>query len=336
MLVFPRLWLQACRADGRVPEWIQILRNPLEVATSIKARNGIPRQRGYQIWLTATLSALELDLVIPSKNTVFYDEFITAPWETVEAIRTACGLTSGPESPNARSEIENFVSNQDRHHRFDDDALQNDTWTPGVIKDAWTLCRAWPSLYRKERTEQLESIINRFHDVCLLSGPIIGVAQSLADLPNSTTNSDIQTQSSMEPDQPTDALPLPAKETPVKRSRTKNKSEPNPKDAEPAPLLFHYHLFKNAGTSVDEILSRNFGRHWVEQEFNDVPTPGSASQLVHEFLAERPGIKAVSSHTARLPAPELAERVTLPIIFVRHPIDRLKSAYNFEREQYDE
>jgi hypothetical protein len=42
---------------------------------------------------------------------------------------------------------------------------------------------------------------------------------------------------------------------------------------------------------------------------------------------------AFSSHTAQLPVPVLEGVSIFPIIFVRHPIDRLRSAYSFERVQ---
>ncbi|WP_299323397.1 sulfotransferase family 2 domain-containing protein [Parasphingopyxis sp.] len=97
-------------------------------------------------------------------------------------------------------------------------------------------------------------------------------------------------------------------------------------------ILLHYHLFKNAGTSVDAMLKANFGEAWVEQEFE---TRGSESNCdaVRQFLVERPHIKALSSHTALMPVPEIESVEIFPILFVRHPILRLKSAYAFESKQ---
>ena len=97
-------------------------------------------------------------------------------------------------------------------------------------------------------------------------------------------------------------------------------------------LVLHYHLFKNAGTSVDEMLKRNFGDRWAQAEF---ATHGIAPNVaeVERYLQQHPEIDALSSHTALLPPPKLDGRDVFPIIFIRHPIDRLKSAYNFERVQ---
>jgi hypothetical protein len=94
-------------------------------------------------------------------------------------------------------------------------------------------------------------------------------------------------------------------------------------------LLFHYHIFKNAGTSIDEILRRTFGSQWVKREF---PIRSNAL-AVAEFLGQQTNLLAVSSHTALLPSPRVNGLKVIPIIFIRHPIDRLRSAYDFERKQ---
>lgn len=97
------------------------------------------------------------------------------------------------------------------------------------------------------------------------------------------------------------------------------------------PVILHYHLFKNAGTSVDELLRQNFGAHWASQEFT-VNRRDNATALA-EFIRNNPHLRAISSHTALLPIPRIEGIEVFPIIFIRHPIDRLRSAYEFERKQ---
>ncbi len=97
-------------------------------------------------------------------------------------------------------------------------------------------------------------------------------------------------------------------------------------------IIFHYHFFKNAGTSVDAFLQYNFPRQWVSKEFtsNQYPTNSSECQ---QWLIQEPQAVAFSSHTALPPPPEIAGVRIVPIIFFRHPIDRIASAYDFERKQ---
>ncbi len=69
-------------------------------------------------------------------------------------------------------------------------------------------------------------------------------------------------------------------------------------------VLVHYHLFKNAGTSVDAILRRNFGARWINTEF---PPPGQANhqEAIRRLILDNPTLAAVSSHTLMPPAPEI-------------------------------
>ena len=95
--------------------------------------------------------------------------------------------------------------------------------------------------------------------------------------------------------------------------------------------LFHYHLFKNAGTSLDSILKENFGSRWTTAEFP--PEGGDNTKLVSSWIAENPGMAVFSSHTAMGPLPDVPGLVIIPILFLRDPIARIISAYQFEAKQ---
>jgi hypothetical protein len=96
-------------------------------------------------------------------------------------------------------------------------------------------------------------------------------------------------------------------------------------------LVLHYHLFKNAGSSIDEMLRRNFPGRWITQEFST--SPRARAQALLEFVQKNPEADAISSHSALLPVPRIENVRIFPILFIRHPIDRLRSAYLFERAQ---
>ena len=115
-------------------------------------------------------------------------------------------------------------------------------------------------------------------------------------------------------------------------ARGLRQTAPRPERRRP-PLLLHYHLFKNAGTSVDTMLKRNFDSRWDHAEFALAPGEQFNVSAVEAYLFEKTDIDAFSSHTALLPPPTVANREVLPILFLRHPIDRLRSAYDFEKDQ---
>lgn len=96
-------------------------------------------------------------------------------------------------------------------------------------------------------------------------------------------------------------------------------------------IIAHYHLFKNAGTSVDVILAENFGSAWQEIEFKK-NSQQSNSPLVRKWLLNHREILAFSSHTAMFPLPVIDNIYSIPIVFLRHPLARLWSVYKFERK----
>ena len=93
-------------------------------------------------------------------------------------------------------------------------------------------------------------------------------------------------------------------------------------------VLVHYHIFKNAGTSVDVALQRSFGARWAPFEGSDAHDTQSSEQL-GAFLESRPDVVAVSSHLARPPLPFPGCR---PIVLLRHPLLRARSVYQFTRK----
>lgn len=95
-------------------------------------------------------------------------------------------------------------------------------------------------------------------------------------------------------------------------------------------VLVHYHLFKNAGSSVDAILAKHFGASWGKLDA-DRPWERVTDGSLVDFLLSRPGLMAVSSHQARPPGPRRDGFRIHPIVFLRHPIDRAGSVYEFER-----
>jgi hypothetical protein len=102
-----------------------------------------------------------------------------------------------------------------------------------------------------------------------------------------------------------------------------------------AHVIFHYHIFKNAGSTVDWALRRHFGARF---ETFDGKTPWTTMtpQTVLEHLRSRPRVSAFASHQAKFPALQDKTLRVYPLVFLRHPIDRVGSVYAFERRQRED
>jgi hypothetical protein len=102
-------------------------------------------------------------------------------------------------------------------------------------------------------------------------------------------------------------------------------------------VFLHYHLFKNAGTTLDSALENQFG-----DSFATVHDYGSDAIVTHDmmykFLGENKNVIAISSH--HLHGQDYIPDVSCPIrfikfVFIRNPIDRIRSIYNFYKKNPD-
>jgi hypothetical protein len=100
----------------------------------------------------------------------------------------------------------------------------------------------------------------------------------------------------------------------------------------PRPLLIHYHIFKNAGTSFEWALKEALGDGYRSFDTSSPRGSISASDLA-EFATAHPKIKAISSHQAAPPAPRIPGREICSSILIRDPIARVRSIYAFEHSQ---
>ena len=97
-------------------------------------------------------------------------------------------------------------------------------------------------------------------------------------------------------------------------------------------IITHGHIFKNAGTTFDSALEKAFGEDFCDHRDDKDMRLGGAEYL-KQFILERPNLKAISSHHMCNPLPESDQFKCIPVYFVRNPIERIISVYNFERKQ---
>lgn len=96
-------------------------------------------------------------------------------------------------------------------------------------------------------------------------------------------------------------------------------------------IVIHNHLFKNAGSTIDWALKKNFGKYFVDHR--DDKDMQSGPDYMRDFICENPKLCALSTHHLLLPLPLLDKTKFMTIMMFRHPIERVTSVYNFERKQ---
>ncbi|HEX8233440.1 MAG TPA: hypothetical protein VF559_08875 [Caulobacteraceae bacterium] len=289
--LFPAFWQAAFEAEGFRVQHVVAFRQPLAVAASLKATRGLGRWPALRAWLAYNLRPLAQVTVDAALD---FDDLIHAPRRAMDQLAVALGRT--PLDDVAASELLEFI---DRSHH-DQPAPEEDEGerlVPALVEDTFELLRGWRRGPRRRLERRAQGLRARLNDAQMLFGRV-------RRLPPLSTAPAVYTVAPAQP-----------------AAR---------RDGEPRAVVLHYHLFKNAGTSVDEVLQANFGEGWGKAEFS---AGRSNVAEVEAWLAAHPTVRAMSSHTALLPPPRLAGVAAAPVIFVRHPIDRIHSAYEFERRQ---
>jgi hypothetical protein len=97
-------------------------------------------------------------------------------------------------------------------------------------------------------------------------------------------------------------------------------------------VIVHKHLFKNAGTTFDSILKENYGNGFCDHREDDLMRKFGQNYLVN-YLYDNENIKALSSHHIWFKLQPVDSIQLIPVYFLRHPIERIMSVYNFEKIQ---
>lgn len=96
-------------------------------------------------------------------------------------------------------------------------------------------------------------------------------------------------------------------------------------------VIVHAHIFKNAGTTIDWVLERNFGKHFCDNREDQLMR--TEKSYLNDFLENNKNISVISSHSLPLPLEPHRQFEFYPIVMLRHPLLRVRSVYDFERQQ---
>ena len=135
------LWFAVLAELQVAPVTAIAVRNPLEVAASLKARDGFTTTKSLLLWLRHALDAEQHSRDRP-RSIVMYDELLR-DWQGVLAkLGADLDITWPLNSHRASVEIENFLSEQHRHHVFDWNDLEGRADVVSWVKETYFALRS--------------------------------------------------------------------------------------------------------------------------------------------------------------------------------------------------
>ena len=105
--------------------YILPVRNPTEVADSLKRRHGLSIQKGILLWMNHMLNA-EFYSRSGSRSFVFFEELLKNPEKTINRISKALGINFPKTWHEAKNDIEEFLEPSLKHYNHENHASSKD------------------------------------------------------------------------------------------------------------------------------------------------------------------------------------------------------------------
>lgn len=149
-------WSSALQDSGWSPRAILPLRSPLEVASSLERRNGIPLSLGCLIWLRHVLDA-EAGTRNMRRAVVGWNDFLRDPPGALERVGEQLKVEWPRWTERALTEIQDFVSADLRRQRASDSDLLAHPAVNDLVRETYA---AVPDLINSPRNEKVERTLD--------------------------------------------------------------------------------------------------------------------------------------------------------------------------------
>jgi hypothetical protein len=181
---FVPLWLDVIEQFGAEARIVIPIRNPLEVAASLKRRDNFPPAKSYLLWLRHVLDAEEATRQLP-RAIVTYDHLLDDWRRLVGTVAEKTGLHWPRRSSRSELEIDQFLRVALRHHAMDPAQLTLRADVSDWVKEAYHILHQMAdSRETKDQFKRLDQIRSEFDKASATFGGLLAseVEQSEAQL----------------------------------------------------------------------------------------------------------------------------------------------------------
>lgn len=137
-----RFWVEVVEAFGARPVVVLPIRNPIEVAASLEARNAIDPSFTYLLWLRHVLDAEAASRGL-TRAFLRYDELLENAREILERLGRVLGITWPMPPMAAEAGVERFLSSRHRHHVECDARVLDDPRVSRWIRSTFAILDRW-------------------------------------------------------------------------------------------------------------------------------------------------------------------------------------------------
>jgi GT2 family glycosyltransferase len=170
-------WLRAIGDIGADMSSIHVVRNPLEVAGSLRARDGFAPAKSFLLWLRHVLDAEAATRGL-RRTFVAYDDFLKDWRPEVTRIAGELALEWPRNSHEAHLEIDQFLSPAHRHHERHWEDLDARPDVVAWVKDAYEAVLS-AAAGSEDPSVRLDAIREELDDADKAFGPLVAQATSL-------------------------------------------------------------------------------------------------------------------------------------------------------------
>ena len=135
-------WERVFKAADITPRYVLTLRNPLEVAASLEARDGMHAEHSLLVWLCHQLQA-ESDTRGKPRSFTSYEQILENWSRVAEKIQSDLGTLLPRLNINAAPEIDKFLSNRLRHQIAPASKILDNPLISDWVKESYEIFLRW-------------------------------------------------------------------------------------------------------------------------------------------------------------------------------------------------
>jgi hypothetical protein len=135
-------WLSILRSVDVVPVVMIPIRNPLEVAQSLQARNGFDTFYSELLWLRHVLDA-EAGSRGVARHFSTYDQLLDSWTSLISSAESKLGFKFPRRSTRTSEEVDAYLAERHRHHRHDPKSLMGNAAASDLLKSTYAIMLKW-------------------------------------------------------------------------------------------------------------------------------------------------------------------------------------------------